>query len=115
MIASFIRDREWEVYHGPKNIASSIAIEAAEILEIFQWLSEQEADGLKNNAEAKRRVGEEIADVVFYCMDLCNCLGLDLSEAAKEKMKSNERKYPVERTRGRYEPCLKQCEQTLRS
>jgi len=107
MIASFIRDREWEAYHTPKNIASSIAIEAAELMEVFQWMTDEEADRLKQDPEIRERVGEEIADVVFYCMDLCNCIGMDFSELALRKMKLNEKKYPVELYKGKYDPWLK--------
>ena len=107
MIATFIRDREWESYHTPKNIASSIAIEAAESMEIFQWMTDEEANSLKENPEIRRRTGEEIADVVFYCMDLCHCLGLDFSQVAKRKMELNEKKYPVEGYKGKYDPWLK--------
>jgi len=107
MIAVFIRDREWESYHTPKNIVSSIAIEAAELMEVFQWMTDEEAGRLKEDPEIRRRAGEEVADVVFYCLDLCNCLGLDFSQVAQRKMKLNEEKYPVERYRGKYDPWLK--------
>lgn len=98
MIAGFVRERDWEQFHTPKNLAMSIAIEAAELMEIFQWgpeAAEMVPDDLA-------KVREELADVVIYCLAMANRLGIDLSSAVKEKVAKNSRKYPKEKYSGRY-------------
>ena len=84
-------DRDWDQFHTPANLAKSIAIEAAELLECFQWSD----DRYDLNA-----VREELADVMVYCVDLLDKLGLDADEIINAKMDKNEAKYPVERARG---------------
>ncbi|MGD6902250.1 nucleotide pyrophosphohydrolase [Bacillus infantis] len=90
-INEFRDERNWRQYHNPKDLAISISIEAAELLEDFQWVSSEEA--LKENEE---NIREEIADVLIYSLMLCSDLGLDVSEIVEEKMVKNGRKYPVE-------------------
>ncbi|HHW43630.1 MAG TPA: nucleotide pyrophosphohydrolase [Desulfotomaculum sp.] len=99
LMAAFVFEREWEQFHTPKNLAMSIAIEAAELMELFQW-----ADGkvpLEENKLAALR--QELADVIIYCLALANVTGIDISGAVMEKIKMNAGKYPVDRYRGRYE------------
>ncbi|MBO4388357.1 MAG: nucleotide pyrophosphohydrolase [Spirochaetales bacterium] len=90
-IRRFTEDRDWDQFHTPANLAKSIAIEAAELLECFQWSD----DRYDLNA-----VREELADVMVYCVDLLDKLGLDADEIINAKMDKNEAKYPVERARG---------------
>ncbi|MGD6875248.1 nucleotide pyrophosphohydrolase [Bacillus infantis] len=90
-INEFRDERNWRQYHNPKDLAISISIEAAELLEDFQWVSSEEA--LKENEE---NIREEIADVLIYSLMLCSDLGLNVSEIVEEKMVKNGRKYPVE-------------------
>ena len=90
-IRKFVSDREWEQYHSPANLAKSIVIEASELLECFQW-SETEYD--------LEHVKEELADVLVYCQDLLDALGLDVDEIVNKKMDKNELKYPVEKAKG---------------
>ncbi|MGD6858202.1 nucleotide pyrophosphohydrolase [Bacillus infantis] len=90
-INEFRDERNWRQYHNPKDLAISISIEAAELLEDFQWVSSVEA--LKENEE---NIREEIADVLIYSLMLCSDLGLDVKEIVEEKMVKNGRKYPVE-------------------
>jgi len=92
LVAAFVREREWERFHTPKNLAVSIAIEAAELMEIFQWEQAGEI-----TPEELPRLEEELADVVIYCLSMANVTKIDLSEAVREKMEMNARKYPVER------------------
>ena len=91
-IRKFTKDREWEQYHTPANLAKSISIEANELLECFQW-SDTEYD--------LEHVKEELADVMVYCRNLLDELGLDEDEIIMSKMTKNVAKYPVEKARGR--------------
>lgn len=93
-IYQFNDDRDWHQFHTPKNLAASIAIEAAELLEHFQWTDEPAPNQLP-------QLIEELADVVIYCLTLANALDVDLSQAVIEKLALNARKYPVEVCRGR--------------
>jgi NTP pyrophosphatase (non-canonical NTP hydrolase) len=94
----FAAAREWEQFHTPKNLAMALAVEAAELLEQFQWLTPVESRRL--DARKKRAVGEEIADVLLYLTRLADVLGIDPVAAARRKMRINARKYPVRRAKG---------------
>ncbi len=94
----FGRERDWHLYHTPKNLTAALAVEAAELLEPFQWLTPEESLALP---EAKREaVRQEMADVLIYLVSLANCLEVDLLRAAEDKLAINARKYPVEKARG---------------
>ena len=93
-IRKFTSDRNWEQFHTPSNLAKSIVIEAAELLECFQWSDE---------VYDLQHVREELADVIVYCRNLLDELGLDEDEIVNAKMTQNELKYPVEKARGRAE------------
>lgn len=91
----FRRDRNWEQFHNPKDLAISINLEAAELLEVFQW------SGTNLNATDKQEsLVEELADVAIYCIYLAEELGVDLADAIDAKIDANERKYPIEKSRG---------------
>ena len=90
-IRKFIEDRDWNQFHSPGNLAKSISIEANELLECFQW-SDTEYD--------LEHVKEELADVLVYCQDMLDRLGLDADEIVNSKMDKNEAKYPVDKSRG---------------
>jgi NTP pyrophosphatase (non-canonical NTP hydrolase) len=94
----FASDRDWDQFHSPKNLAMALSVEAAELLEHFQWLSEEASRSLGD--EAKAKVAEEIADVQIYLIRLADKLGIDPLRAAANKIESNERRYPVERVKG---------------
>ncbi len=94
----FASERDWDQFHAPKNLAMALSVEAAELLEHFQWLSERESGRLSPKQLA--RVREELADVLLYLVRLADKLGVDLFEAACDKMKRNARKYPVRKARG---------------
>lgn len=91
--------RDWKQFHTPRNLAVSLSIEAAELLECFQWKSEAEVDEFLNS-EHKIKLQEEIADVASYLLLLCNATGIDLVEAVNDKVVKNDRKYPVELSKG---------------
>lgn len=91
-IRKFTKDRDWDQFHSPANLAKSIAIESCELLECFQWD--------ENNFNLDD-VKEELADVIVYCQDLLDKLNLDVDVIVNEKMDKNERKYPVEKAKGK--------------
>lgn len=94
----FAAEREWERFHSPKNLASALVVEAGELLEPFQWLTEDESRRLP--AAGLEHVGEEMADVLLYLVRLADVLGVDLRAAALRKIAINARKYPAEAARG---------------
>ena len=94
-VLKFRDDRNWKQFHNPKDLAISISLEAAELLEVFQW----SADDLICE-EKIEKVKEELADVLSYCVLMANACGLDMDEIVKEKMKRNNEKYPVEKAFG---------------
>jgi len=102
MVGSFVAERDWRQFHAPKNISMALAVEAAELMEHFQWIT-VEASREDLGAEKKAAIGEEIADVVCYAMALSNEMGFDLATLMREKMKKNIRKYPADEFHGRYE------------
>jgi NTP pyrophosphatase (non-canonical NTP hydrolase) len=93
-IREFIAQRKWEKAHSPKNLAMSIAIETAELMEHFQWITEEQSRK-KFSAKQLKEIEDELADVAIYLIDLCDVLRVDLSKAIKEKMVKNSKKYPV--------------------
>lgn len=94
----FAAAREWEQFHTPKNLAMALAVEAAELLEQFQWLTPAQSAQL--DARRKRAVADEIADVMLYLTRLADVLGIDAVAAAHRKIGINARKYPVKRAKG---------------
>lgn len=94
-VRRFLERRGWQSYHAPKNLAMSIAIEAAELMELLQWVPSEDSDRVAADAGLRRRIREELADVLIYCFSLGHRLGLDLAAAIDEKIVSNGRKYPV--------------------
>ncbi len=93
----FVVDRRWQPYHTPKNLAMSTAIEAAELMECFQWLTPEESYQIKSDPEKMRAVADEIADVFAYLLNLCSELDLDLAAEFVRKMAKNAQKYPLGR------------------
>ncbi|MCS3505260.1 nucleotide pyrophosphohydrolase [Achromobacter sp. AGC78] len=94
----FAQARNWEQFHSPKNLASALIVEAGELLEHFQWLTEEQSRAL--SPEKLEAVGSEIADVLLYLIQLSNVLGIDPVKAAQAKIPLNAQKYPADRARG---------------
>lgn len=94
-LRNFAQARDWEQFHSPKNLASALSVEAAELLEHFQWLTEAQSRSLPQDKRAE--VGAEMADVFLYLLQLSDKLGIDLVEAARSKMRVNALKYPAEK------------------
>ena len=101
MIREFRDRREWAVFHTPKNLSMAIAIEAAELMEEFQWLSADEAWGLRDSERRLAAIGEELADVLIYALSFANSLELDVTMAVVDKLAKNAEKYPEGDYRGR--------------
>ena len=102
LVADFVAQRDWSQFHSPKNVSMALAIEAAELMEHFQWLTIEDSRKLAADPQKLAQVGEELADVVGYAFALANELGLDLSSAIRAKMIKNAQKYPAQEFRGRY-------------
>ena len=100
-VDEFVAARDWRQFHNPKDLAVSIAIEAAELMEEFQWLDASQVAAATEDAEARTRASFELADVLIYCLSLASALGIDLSETIQAKLVLSGRKYPVEAYRGR--------------
>lgn len=97
IVANFVEERQWKQFHTPKNLSMSIAIEAAELMELFQWTDQKVSDDVPTE-----RVREELADVVIYCLSMANTTGIDLASAVNDKLVANAKKYPAEKFKGRY-------------
>jgi NTP pyrophosphatase (non-canonical NTP hydrolase) len=97
-LRDFAQARDWEQFHSPKNLASALSVEAAELLEHFQWLTEEQSRNLSEPKQAE--VAAEAADVLLYLLQLCDKLNIDLMAAARSKLIVNGDKYPVDSSRG---------------
>jgi dCTP diphosphatase len=97
-LRQFAAERDWDQFHSPKNLAMALSVEAAELLEHFQWLSDAESAALVPEKRAKMR--EELADVLLYLIRLADKLDIDLATAAADKLNVNAQKYPVQKARG---------------
>ncbi|BAJ28465.1 MULTISPECIES: nucleotide pyrophosphohydrolase [Kitasatospora] len=94
-LAEFAAARDWQQYHTPKNLVAALTVEAGELLEIFQWLTPEQAAGVMADAEAAHRVHDEVADVLAYLLQLCTVLEVDPLQALAEKIERNESRFPA--------------------
>ncbi|MFD5026635.1 nucleotide pyrophosphohydrolase [Streptomyces sp. NPDC058373] len=94
-LARFAAARDWGQYHTPKNLAAALSVEASELLEIFQWLTPEQAAAVMDDPESAFRVRDEVADVLAYTLQLCEVLGVDALEALAAKIERNERRFPA--------------------
>jgi len=102
-IIAFRDERDWKQFHTPKDMAISLALEAAEVLEHFQWKNEAEiAEYLKTN---KEDIGDELADVLWWVLLMSHDLGIDILEASERKIEKTAKKYPVEKSKGKHNNC----------
>jgi NTP pyrophosphatase (non-canonical NTP hydrolase) len=99
-LATFASARNWDQFHSPKNLSMGLAAEAAELLEIFQWLTEKQSIEIVSNEKEMAHVKEEIADVFIYLVRLSDKLNVDIEKAVFEKIDLNEMRYPVELSKG---------------
>jgi len=102
-VIQFRDDRDWEQYHNAKDLAISLSLEASELLEIFQWKDADEVAKLKSDAEVRTKVKEELGDIFIYELTLAHEFGFDPTEVVLDKVQTNEKKYPVDKVKGRSE------------
>ena len=109
-LREFADERDWDQFHSPKNLAMALIVEAAELVEHFQWLSEEQSQTL--SPEKLAEVAQEIADIQIYLIRLADKLGVDMEKAVNAKIELNEKKYPAEKVRGsavKYSDCDDGC------
>lgn len=94
----FSKDRDWDQFHSPKNLACALSVEVSEVLEHFQWLPEDQSRSIP--PALREKVSEELADVFLYLLQLSDSLGIDLVESAQRKLVVNESKYPIDKAKG---------------
>ncbi|HEY3248214.1 MAG TPA: nucleotide pyrophosphohydrolase [bacterium] len=102
LVEAFVRQREWEQFHTPKNLSMGLAIEAAELMELFQWYSGAESVDVVKRRAVKQAAADELADCVIYCLSFATATGIDVAAAVRAKLRKNQRKYPAKRYRGRF-------------
>jgi NTP pyrophosphatase (non-canonical NTP hydrolase) len=100
-VIQFRDERDWAQYHNHKDLAISLSLEAAELLEIFQWKDVAAVEGLKSDNEVQKRVKEELGDILIYALTISHEFGLDPTEIVLDKVRINEEKYPAEKVRGK--------------
>lgn len=98
-LAAFVEERDWDQFHNPKNLAMALAAEAGELLEHFQWLTQEQAQRLESST--RDEVALELADILMFLVRLSDKLDIDLLDAARIKLECNRDKYPIEKARGR--------------
>ena len=103
-LRAFVAERDWQQFHSPKNLSMSLAIETAELMEHFQWIEGESSRQVAADPAKLAAVRDEMADVFCYLLALANSLEVDLAAAVRSKMVKNAAKYPVEQSRGRYDP-----------
>jgi NTP pyrophosphatase (non-canonical NTP hydrolase) len=100
-VAAFVHARDWEQFHVPRDLSIAVAVEAAELMEQFQWLTPDQAEVALQREPQRMAIAEELADVLIYALSLANALGVDVSTIVEAKLALNERRFPVELWRGR--------------
>ena len=100
-VLAFVREREWEQFHTPKNLSMALAAETGELMEHFLWATPEQSRSIVNEANKRAKIADELADVVIYAIEFANITGLDISSAIEAKMAANAKKYPVEKAKGR--------------
>lgn len=96
-----VAERDWEKFHTPKNLAIAAAIEASELVEVFQWLTDEESKAVSEDAKKMECISDELADVLFYLLRIADKLNIDVEAAILNKMEKSKAKYPVEKSKGR--------------
>ena len=99
LVAEFVAERNWQRYHVPKHLAMSIAIESAELMELFQWVGVESPEAIKQDEQRMQAIREELSDVFAYTLSLANALDIDLSSAYAAKMEKNAGKYPADQVK----------------
>jgi NTP pyrophosphatase (non-canonical NTP hydrolase) len=100
-VLAFARERDWEQFHAPKNLSMALAAEAGELMEHFLWATPEQSAGVVKDPAKRRKIEDELADVVIYALEFANIAGMDVAAAIERKMADNAKKYPVEKSKGR--------------
>ncbi len=100
-ILAFVRERDWEQFHSPKNLSMALAAETGELMEHFLWATPEQSRAIVADAAKRQKIADELADVVIYAIEFANITGLDISASIEAKMAANAKKYPVEKAKGR--------------
>mgnify|MGYP001112111924 CR=1 FL=1 len=100
-VREFLEERDWQKYHNPKDLAESICIEAAELLQLFQWMTRKEVRAFRGASSEAERLKGELADVVIYCLSMANTMNIDLTSTVMRKLENNRKKYPSRLYRGK--------------
>lgn len=100
-VEAFAQARDWLQFHSPKNLSMALAAEAGELMEHFLWKDSEESRTFVHEGDKRQDICDEIADIVIYALEFANVSGIDLASAIEQKMQQNDRKYPVEKARGR--------------
>jgi dCTP diphosphatase len=100
-VLAFVRERDWEQFHAPKNLSMALAAEAGELMEHFLWATPEQSRAVAADPVKRAKIAEELADVVIYALEFANATGLDVAAAIEAKMAANAKKYPIEKSRGR--------------
>jgi NTP pyrophosphatase (non-canonical NTP hydrolase) len=99
-IEKFSHDRDWDQFHSIKNLSMALSVESSELLEIFQWQTEEESNSVKNNPQLLAKVEDEVADIFVYLLRIISKTNIDLEQAVLNKLQKNAEKYPVDLSRG---------------
>ncbi|MEN9637078.1 MAG: hypothetical protein RL077_5482 [Verrucomicrobiota bacterium] len=102
-VLAFVRERDWEQFHSPKNLSMALAAEAGELMEHFLWATPEASKAIVQDAVKRQKIADELADVVVYALEFANMTGLDVAASIEAKMAANAKKYPVAKARGRSE------------
>ena len=100
LVSTFIKERDWDQFHSVKNLSMALSVEASELVEIFQWVKEEDSNKVSSDEKLKARVSEELADIFVYMFRIAQKADVDLEEAVIAKIKKNSEKYPVEKAKG---------------
>lgn len=96
----FINDRDWDQFHSIKNLSMALSVETSELVEIFQWMKEEDSNKVANNEKLTQKVKEELADIFIYLLRISKKSNINLETAVLEKIKKNSEKYPVDKSKG---------------
>jgi dCTP diphosphatase len=99
-IEKFVNDRDWDQFHSIKNLSMALSVESSELLEIFQWMNEQQSNQIESKPEALGQVEDELSDIFYYLLRISSKLNINLEESLLKKMKKNAEKYPIEKSKG---------------
>jgi dCTP diphosphatase len=100
-LLAFVRERDWEQFHSPKNLSMALAAESGELMEHFLWATPEQSRAIAADVAKRGKIADELADVVIYALEFANITGLDVAAAIEAKMATNAKKYPVEKAKGR--------------